>query len=106
VEGELARREAELESLEAQQRVLKDQVTLATLHVHVTRTSTPTPAEGIPGFGRSLHAGWVALVDVAELATAALGYALPFAIPAALAYTAYRTWRRRSRHARPAEVNG
>ena len=104
VEGELARREAELESLEAQQRVLKDQVTLATLHVHVTRTTAPAPAEGIPGFGKALHTGWVAMVDVAKVVTAAAGFALPFAIPAALAYVAYRTWRRRTRSTGPAEA--
>jgi len=94
VEGELARREAELESLEAQQRVLEDQVTLATLHVHVTRTTAPTPAEGIPGFGKALHTGWVTMVDVAKVISAAAGFALPFAIPAALAFLAYRAWRR------------
>jgi hypothetical protein len=106
VEGELARREAELESLEAQQRVLKDQVTLATLHVHLSRTSAPHPAEGIPGFGKALHTGWVALVDVVKVATAAVGYALPFLVPAALAALAYRTWRRRTRSAKPAEAGG
>lgn len=106
VEGELARREAELESLEAQQRVLKDQVTLATLRVHVGRRGRPEPVEGLPGFAEALHGGWVALVDVATVAVAAVGYALPFALPAALAALAVRTWRRRHRDAGPADAAG
>ena len=106
VEGELARREAELESLEARQRVLRDQVALGTLRVHLSRQAEPRPVEGVPGFGQAVHRGWVALVDVARVAVAGVGYALPFAVPATLAVLAILYWRRRARHARPAKAPG
>jgi hypothetical protein len=95
VEGELARRETELEALLGQQRVLKDQVALGTLTVELGRDAEPTPVEGVPGFGDALHRGWVALVDVVRVAVAAVGLALPFLVPAALAALAFRWWRRR-----------
>jgi hypothetical protein len=95
VEGELARRETELEALLGQQRVLKDQVSLGTLTVELSRDAEPTPVEGVPGFGDALHRGWVALVDVVRVAVAAVGLALPFLVPAAVAALAYRWWRRR-----------
>jgi hypothetical protein len=95
VEGELASREAELESLLGQQRVLADQVALGTLTVHLGEEARSTPAEGAPGFRDGLHGGWVVLVGTGRVATAAAGFALPFLVPAALALVAVRWWRRR-----------
>lgn len=99
VEGELARRETELEALLGQQRVLKDQVALGTLTVELHRDAGPTPVAGVPGFGDALHRGWVALVDVVRVTVAAVGLALPFLVPAALAVLAFRWWRRQARSA-------
>jgi hypothetical protein len=95
VEGELASRESELEALLGQQRVLQDQVALATLTVHLTQERRPTLADDAPGFTDGLRAGWVGLVEVGRVALAALGFALPFAVPALLVLAAVRWLRRR-----------
>ena len=103
VEGELARRETELEALQGQQRVLADQVALGTLEVHLSEDERPVPSQDTPGFGDGLRQGWVALVDGGRIALAGLGFALPFLVPAALAFAVYRLVRRRMRPATPAE---
>jgi Domain of unknown function (DUF4349) len=95
VEGELARRETELEALQGQQRVLADQVALGTLEVHLSEDEQPAPSEDAPGFTDGLRRGWVAAVDGGRAALAGLGFALPFLVPAALAYAVFRLLRRR-----------
>lgn len=95
VEGELTTRESELEALLGQQRVLQDQVALATLTVHLTQERRPTLADDAPGFTEGLRAGWVGLVEGGRVALAAVGFALPFAVPALLVLAAVRWWRRR-----------
>jgi hypothetical protein len=103
VEGELARRETELEALQGQQRVLADQVALGTLEVHLSEDDEPVPSTDTPGFSDGLRRGWVALVDGGRIALAGVGFALPFLIPAALAYGVFRLVRRRMRPPTPAE---
>jgi Domain of unknown function (DUF4349) len=97
VEGELARREAELESLLGQQRVLDDQVALGTLTVHLREDATaPDEADDDPtGFMDGLRTGWDAAVVGARAASAAAGFLLPFVIPAAVVLAAARWWLRR-----------
>ena len=73
VEGELARRETELEAMLGQQRVLADQVALGTLAVHLSEDEQPTVAEGTPGFMDGLCNGWVAAVEAGTVALAAAG---------------------------------
>jgi Domain of unknown function (DUF4349) len=104
VEGELARRETELEALQGQQRVLADQVALGTLDVHLAEEQAVTLSEDTPGFLDGLHTGWVALLYGGRVALTALGFALPFLVPAALAFAVFR-WlhRRRSGPPTPAE---
>jgi hypothetical protein len=94
VEGELARREAELEALLGQQRVLRDQVDLATLTVHMSEEAPP-PGNDAPGFADGLRGGWVAAVAGGRIALAVAGFVLPFAVPAALVALAVRRWQRR-----------
>jgi Domain of unknown function (DUF4349) len=84
VEGELARREVELEALLGQQRVLRDQVDLATLTVHMSEDAVPSPSDDAPGFADGLRRGWVAAVDGGRIALAVAGFVLPFAVPLAL----------------------
>jgi Domain of unknown function (DUF4349) len=95
VEGELARREAELEALLGQQRVLRDQVDLATLTVHMSEDEAPAPSDDAPGFVDGLRRGWVAAVDGGRIALAVAGFVLPFAVPAALVALGVRRWQRR-----------
>ena len=88
VEGELARRETELEALQGQQRVLADQVALGTLTVHLRRGRRPTTlSEDTPGFSDGLRSGWVALVDGGGASPLA-GLGLPL-----LCLVARRRWR-------------
>lgn len=100
VEGELAGRETELEALQAQQRVLADQVALGTLDVHLSEDEAITLSEDTPGFMDGLRSGLVAIVYGGRIALTGLGFALPFLVPAALAFGMYRWLRRR---AAPAE---
>jgi hypothetical protein len=95
VEGELARREAELEALLGHQRVLRDQVDLATLTIHLSEEEAPTPSEDAPGFADGLRRGWVAAVDGGRIALAVVGFVLPFALPAALVAWLVRRWQQR-----------
>jgi hypothetical protein len=95
VEGELARREAELEALLGQQRVLRDQVDLTTLTVHLSEDEAPTPSDDAPGFADGLRRGWVAAVDGGRIALAVVGFVLPFAVPAVVLVLGVRRWQRR-----------
>ena len=101
VEGELARRETELEAMLGQQRVLADQVALGTLGVALSEDEQPTVAEDTPGFTEGLRNGWVAALAAGTVALAAVGFALPFAVPVLLALLAVRVWQRRRRPPAP-----
>jgi hypothetical protein len=103
VEGELARREAELEALLGQQRVLRDQVDLATLTVHMSEEDAPSPSDDAPRFADGLRRGWVAAVDGGRIALAVAGFVLPFAVPATLLALGIRRWQRRGPATSPAE---
>lgn len=100
VEGELARREADLESLLGQQRVLEDRVALATIHVEL-REQVAEPDDGDPaGFLGGLRTGWDAFVSAAVVALTAMGFVLPFLVPLALAVLAGQLLRQRLRPTR------
>jgi hypothetical protein len=103
VEGELARREAELEALLGQQRLLRDQVDLATLTVHMSEEDAPSPSDDAPGFADGLRRGWVAAVDGGRIALAMTGFVLPFTVPAGLVALGVRRWQRRRPATAPAE---
>jgi hypothetical protein len=90
VEGELTRREADLESLEGTLAVLKSQTALATITVHLesapvptpsatpTPTVPPTPKKHIHGFGGGLKAGSHSFVTGAVGFATVLGALLPY----------------------------
>lgn len=103
VEGELARREQELEAMLGQQRLLQDQVSLATLTVQLSEDEAPTPDDDAAGFRDGLRQGWVTFVDGGRAALAVLGFLLPFALPALLVGIPLRWWvvRRRPTPAPP-----
>ncbi|MBC7374422.1 MAG: DUF4349 domain-containing protein, partial [Frankiales bacterium] len=94
VEGELTRRTADLESLQARRTALRAQVDLASLTLRLTGTDAPTAAAGGPlGFGDGLGAGWDALRAVARALGVTAGALLPFS--PVLLVTGALLWRRR-----------
>jgi hypothetical protein len=81
IETQLAQRESDLESLQARQRVLAEQVALATVTLNL-RTASPAAAKHThpaAGFAAGAGAGWRAFVRAAQGFFAGLGAALPFA---------------------------
>jgi hypothetical protein len=77
VESELARREADLDSLQRRLAALKDRVALSTLTVELRTASTPAPADPA-GFGAGLGAGWSGLKVIGSGLATATGFLLPF----------------------------
>ena len=105
IEGEIATRQADLEALQARQRVLADQVALATLEVTLTQGApTSVVAAQSPGFTGGLGAGWHALGAFLRVAALVVGAVLPFVVPVAVvAVPVVLLRRRRTRGAAPAE---
>ena len=107
IESELARREADLESLQAQLTRLEDVTALATIDVTLLARGAPRPAplgsDDDLGFVSGLRGGWAALVEILLVAMTVLGAALPFAIAALLVgFPTYALLRgRRLRRTRP-----
>jgi hypothetical protein len=88
IEGELSRRQADLASLEAQQRYLADQTSMSTITLSVERT--PAKAEPKPGhhdetgFLAGLSGGWGALKTFLVAAATVAGAVLPWLLLALL----------------------
>ena len=88
IEGELSRRQADLASLEAQQRYLADQTTMSTITLSVERT--PAKAGSRPGhhdeagFLSGLSGGWGALRTFLVGASTVAGAVLPWLLLALL----------------------
>jgi hypothetical protein len=105
VEGELSRREADLEALEAQQKSLSELVDLATINVSFVapevKIAPPVEKDNL-GFLSGLRGGLNALLVVVVVALTAAGALLPFAIT--LALVGVPTWLvlRARRHPAPA----
>lgn len=84
VENQIAQREADLESLEAQQRTFKDQTALATITVNlvaappVAAAVAPVKKAHVFGFVRGLRNGWHAFTKTASAIATAVGALLPF----------------------------
>ncbi|MCX5193740.1 DUF4349 domain-containing protein [Streptomyces sp. NBC_00249] len=105
LEGELSRRQSDLESLLAQQTALKDQTALGTITVTVSEPAAK-PAEQKkeeePGFGDALGGGWTVFSTLLRYLALALAAVLPFALTAAVALFGFRLYRR-LRPAKPKE---
>ena len=107
LEQALASRESDLESLEAQQRALSDQVQYATVTVgfyQPTQAATPKPTPHRTGFFAALADGWHALWVTIRGVLIFLGWILPFAVPIALLWWLALLLRRRSRRGSMAEA--
>ncbi|WP_194926970.1 DUF4349 domain-containing protein, partial [Catenulispora pinisilvae] len=89
LEGELSRRESDLESMQAQLAALNDQVSLSTITVTflvpqaTAPAATPTPKHQ-NAFQRGLHDGWQAFMGTVKVLLVIIGVLLPFAALAAV----------------------
>ncbi|MGA5115330.1 DUF4349 domain-containing protein [Streptomyces pseudogriseolus] len=93
LEGELSSRQADLESLLAQQASLKDRTSLATITLTLSETPVRKAAEkedDDPGFLDALAGGWGVFLTLLRWLTVALGAVLPFAAVAAVAVLVWR----------------
>lgn len=100
IEGELASRESDLESLEAQQRSLDEQTSMATIRLELTTAAVPPApphkAGHERGIGGALATGWHGFTAAAAWVARAAATALPFVVLlAVLAGGALLLWRRR-----------
>ncbi|MEV4231194.1 DUF4349 domain-containing protein [Streptomyces bobili] len=104
LEGELSRRESDLEALLAQQASLKDRTSMAT--ITLTLTEKPVVAEkedDDPGFVDALAGGWDAFVTMLRWIAVVFGAVLPFAAVLALILLVWlRLLRPRRRAIQPA----
>jgi hypothetical protein len=78
IESDLARRQADLDSLKSQQAWLEDQTSLSTINVHLGRPGAA------PGFLAGLGNGWDAMKSTTQVLLTVVGAALPFAVLVAL----------------------
>jgi hypothetical protein len=91
IEGQLARRQATLDSLESQQAWLADQTSLATITVDINRTDVPVAKHHRDkGFAAGFSAGWDGLKATTVAVLTAAGALLPFAV--VLAALALPVW--------------
>ncbi|MGQ0573404.1 MAG: DUF4349 domain-containing protein [Pseudonocardia sp.] len=100
IESELARREAELDSLTSRLTVLRDQAALSTLTVDLRPVDAePGADDRALGFGDGLGAGWDGLRALGLAVAVVVGFVLPFlpllAVLAGLAWLARRRLRLR-----------
>jgi hypothetical protein len=83
IESELARREADLESLKAQQTRLADLTALSTIAVTLLGPDAATPVKPQPaetGFLAGLKSGWKAFTASVQVLLTVIGAVLPFVV--------------------------
>ena len=92
IESELARREADLDSLTNRLAALRDQVAMSTLSVELRTPSTAVRRRRprAAGFSDGLDAGWRGLVALGT-AVAAVGFLLPF-LPVLAVLSGWAGW--------------
>lgn len=106
VENELSQRDADLESLEQQQKALAAQTSQATITVHLQATPPVAKVVEKPkkthvfGFLRGLRGGWHAFTATVSAIATAIGALLPFLIVLAIVAIAVLFGRRRFAHSR------
>lgn len=101
IEGELSKREALAESLDAQHRSLQSQVDMAAVTVTLVGKAEAEVSDEIPGFLDGLEAGSVVLLNAGKVALTSVGAMLPFAPFLAALWLAVRWLRRRGRRGTP-----
>ncbi|MDX2546568.1 DUF4349 domain-containing protein [Streptomyces sp. WI04-05B] len=108
LEGELSRRQADLESLLARQASLKDRTSLATINLSLSENpAKESDEDDDPGVLDALAGGWSAFVSMLRWIVVALAAVLPFAAVAALLVFAWlRLTRARRQRPAPATATG
>ena len=84
IESNLARRQADLDSLKSQQAYLSDQTSMSTIDVYLTRTDSSAGERDARGFLAGLREGWSALRSATVTLVTAFGAVLPFGATFAL----------------------
>lgn len=86
VEGEIQRRQEDLEALQARLRVLDNQTSYSTVHLTLQPPTTylEEPVRDSVGFLGGLERGWRALVDLGQGLAVLVGWLLPFAVVVAV----------------------
>lgn len=104
VEAEIAERQAELESLKAQQKYLRDNTAMSTITVRLSTpvAPPPQPAEEERGFLAGLEDGWHALRLLLVGAATIAGALLPFTVAISLVGVPLWLLVRAARRRRPA----
>lgn len=103
LEGELSTRQADLESLLARQKSLKDRTSLATVKLSLSETAVKkAEKDDEPGFVDALAGGWNAFVAVFRWLGMAFAAVLPFAAATALVVLLWFRFFGRSRRPAPA----
>jgi hypothetical protein len=100
LEGQLTTRQGELESLEAQQRLLVDQVAMSTISLYLS-SDTLVPATVPSDFWSGLQAGWGAFVAFWTGLVIAFGVLLPWLVAAGIVTLVVLLVVRRIRSRRP-----
>ena len=97
IEGEIAQREADLESLEAQQRILDAQTSMATVQLYLSAAGTAAAPQHHDrrGFLGGLGRGWHSFTSAATSVATGIGAAVPFLVLVLLVGAA--AWRLRPR---------
>ncbi|MEU8520482.1 DUF4349 domain-containing protein [Streptomyces sp. NPDC048577] len=98
LEGELSRRQADLESLLAQRSALKDQTSLGTITLVLAEKEKPRAVaeegDGRPGFLDALSGGWNALLSVLAWVGVVLAAVAPWLVVALVVFLVWRRLRR------------
>ncbi|MEW2635289.1 DUF4349 domain-containing protein [Streptomyces sp. NPDC048389] len=91
LEGQLSSRQADLESLLAQQAALKDRTSMATITLTLSERERPESGkDDDPGFLDALGGGWDALTATLRWTAVVIGAVAPFAAVAAVLYAVWR----------------
>jgi hypothetical protein len=105
LEGEVTKRQAELESLRGQQKTLQGRISMATIVVTLDGGPVdrdPLREPELPGFLDGFRGGWELAKALAVLTSAVIGALLPFLPVIVLALLGLRWWGRRRRARRAA----
>ncbi|RNL73166.1 DUF4349 domain-containing protein [Streptomyces sp. I6] len=108
LEGELSRRQAELESLLARQASLEDRTSMATVTLRLSEPEKreQPDEEGAPGFLDALSGGWDALASTARWVAAVVAAVFPFGAALVVLYAVWRWLVRPLRTRRTARGSG